>query len=682
MRRPPAACEGTVPPVTEPSHAVFLSYASQDAEAAQKICEALRGAGIEVWFDQSELRGGDAWDRSIRQQIRECRLFVPVISAQTDARREGYFRREWKLAVERTHDMSERVAFLVPVVIDDTRDTLADVPDRFREVQWTRLPAGEMSSAFVGRVRNLLAHEASATTPASAGGISGAVSGFRQQPRVSRWAKGALPVTGAVALAAAVAYLAIDRPWSSSRTAPPAFAPPPHSIAVLPFVNMSGDVNQEYFSDGISEELLDALSRLNGLQVVARTSSFSFKHQDTDAAAIARKLNVGAILEGSVRRSGRNVRIVVQLINGRTGFQIWEQSYDRVLDDVLKLQSEVAGTVAEHLEVKLTGEDSAKLEMGGTRNGAAYDAYLLGLQRYEQADDYAAALADFDRAIALDPGFALAHARRAATLDYIYRFPSDASTRPQLRSQARAAAERALALAPQLGEAHLVLAYTYYRGEPDLPAAAREYDQALALAPGSAWIQRSFAWFSSLLGHSDVALRAARRAVALDERNGRTHEVLAEVLINARLYREALSVLDDALALSPGNHTIESHLPDALIASGQVERARVICESPPKALDEDDRHGCLAMVYHRLGNQAEAARELEMFKAVVGNAAPYATAGLYAQLGNKEEALRRLAEAEQQHDFDLLGMKVDWYLDPIRNEPQFKALEARMRFPP
>src|SRR5580698_9874133 len=125
--------------VTDPGRAVFLSYASQDAEAAQRICEALRAAGIEVWFDQSELRGGDVWDRSIRQHIHDCRLFIPVISAQTDARPEGYFRREWKLAVDRTHDMSERVAFLVPVVIDGTSDARADVPERFRAAQWSRL---------------------------------------------------------------------------------------------------------------------------------------------------------------------------------------------------------------------------------------------------------------------------------------------------------------------------------------------------------------------------------------------------------------------------------------------------------------------------------------------------------------------------------------------------------------
>jgi len=143
-------------PARTPTGAVFLSYASQDAEAAQKICEALRAAGIQVWFDKSELRGGDTWDRQIRQQIHDCRLFIAVISAHTEARDEGYFRREWRLAVERAGDMAEGKAFLVPVVVDDTRERSAAVPDKFREVQWTRLPDGEPPPAFVERVRRLL----------------------------------------------------------------------------------------------------------------------------------------------------------------------------------------------------------------------------------------------------------------------------------------------------------------------------------------------------------------------------------------------------------------------------------------------------------------------------------------------------------------------------------------------
>jgi TIR domain len=159
MRRPPTACLGVIAPVTESSHAVFLSYASQDAEAAKRIATALRAAGIEVWFDKSELRGGDAWDRQIRERIHDCRLFVAVISAHTEARDGGYFRREWKVAVDRTHDMDERKACLVPAVIDATSEGGAHMPEKGPELQWTRLPAGETTAAFVERVRRLLSPE-------------------------------------------------------------------------------------------------------------------------------------------------------------------------------------------------------------------------------------------------------------------------------------------------------------------------------------------------------------------------------------------------------------------------------------------------------------------------------------------------------------------------------------------
>jgi hypothetical protein len=145
--------------VTESPKAVFLSYASEDGDPAKRISEALRRAGIDVWFGQNELRGGDVWDRRIRTQIRTCRLFLPIISSHTEARAEGYFRREWKLAVERTHDLSERVAFLVPIVIDATPESKADVPEAFRTVQWTRIPLGEPSAAFIARISALIQGE-------------------------------------------------------------------------------------------------------------------------------------------------------------------------------------------------------------------------------------------------------------------------------------------------------------------------------------------------------------------------------------------------------------------------------------------------------------------------------------------------------------------------------------------
>jgi TolB-like protein len=419
--------------VTEPSHAVFLSYASQDAEAAQRICEALREAGIEVWFDQSALRGGDVWDQTIRKQIKSCVLFIPVISRHTHERDEGYFRLEWKLAVDRSHLMTADKAFLLPVVIDDTREDDERVPDRFRDVQWTRLPRGETPSGFVERVRRLLSPEPSqvgTTNLSPARPVSTATPPMRRRVPAAWRLKGGVPAIAAVVVLAALAYLAVDKLWILKHPAPPpaapptllpgaapaAFAPPPHSIAVLPFVNMSGDKEQEYFSDGLTEEILNSLPRISELQVSARTSAFSFKGKDVKIGTIARELNVGSILEGSVRRSSRTIRVTAQLNNAVTGFHLWSQTYDRDLSDVLKLQAEIADAVASALKVTLLGDVAAKIEAGGTRNPAAFDAYLRAAKAYyasQNGKDVQGAIVGYTDAIRLDPDYALAYAGRS-----------------------------------------------------------------------------------------------------------------------------------------------------------------------------------------------------------------------------------------------------------------------------
>ncbi len=251
-----------------------------------------RAAGIEVFLDQSELRGGDAWDQKIRREIHSCALFIPVISANMASRHEGYFRLEWDLADQRTHMMARNRVFIVPLCLDATPEAGADVPASFRRVQWTRLPGGDTPPAFVERIRRLLSPELS---PLSA--VSGATAAIREPVRASRRSKPVLLALSAVVVFAALAYLVADRFWGSRHpgtsagdtasraTAEPAaaaFTPPPHSIAVLPFVNLSGDKEQEYFSDGLTDELLNSLAEINGLQVAARTSAFSFKGKDND----------------------------------------------------------------------------------------------------------------------------------------------------------------------------------------------------------------------------------------------------------------------------------------------------------------------------------------------------------------------------------------------------------------
>jgi TolB-like protein/Tfp pilus assembly protein PilF len=626
--------------------AVFISYASQDASAAERMANGLRAAGIEVWFDQAELRGGDVWDASIRKQIKTCALFLPVISRNTHDRDEGYFRLEWKLAVDRCHLMAADKAFLVPVVIDDTRDDDERVPERFREVQWTRLPGGATSAAFVERVRRLLSG-ALLKSPTRAAPEAAQVSAAptQQHVRASWWSKAPILLTIAVVVAAFV-YLVANRVTLSTHVAQPAvppgsatpaapataFNPPPHSIAVLPFVNMSGDPKQEYFSDGISEELLNALSRLNELQVVARTSSFSFKGQNLDASTIAHKLNVGALLEGSVRRVGNTVRITVQLINALSGFHIWSQTYDRNLTDILKVQTEVATSVAQELKLRLSEDSSLQLELGSTSNPEAYDAYLHGVQlRSRAATEQSGALArsslaEFDRAVLLDSKYAQAHAKRADGLIQVSDWEHDQAARHNDLTNALGSAERAIALAPDFGEAHLSLGKVRL-ALLDPADAAPEFDRALVLAPGNAQVQSGFASFAALLGHFDAAVKAARQGVNLDPQNVSAHVLLADVLSGARRFDEARIALTNASALDPASRWVAGTKANLLLASGQVEDAVRHCESSDTRLDQWARSNCLALAYHASGRPAEAERELRLFKSIDGDTSAYFYAG-------------------------------------------------------
>jgi hypothetical protein len=252
------------------------------------MCASLRAVGIEVWFDQSELRGGDAWDAAIRKQIKTCALFVPIISNNTHAREEGYFRFEWKLAVDRSHLMATSKTFLLPVSIDDTRDD-DQVPDKFREVQWTQLPSGAIPPVFVERVSRLLYPERQVTAALVQGlGSARAVAGPARNP-ASFWRSTSALLLMAAALAVPVGYVVKftlpQRVTQPRRTLAPALessapAQPSvgqKSIAVLPFVDMSEKKDQEYFGDGLSEELINLLANTQELQVIARTSSFYFK---------------------------------------------------------------------------------------------------------------------------------------------------------------------------------------------------------------------------------------------------------------------------------------------------------------------------------------------------------------------------------------------------------------------
>jgi TolB-like protein len=672
--------------VTEPSHAVFLSYASQDAQAAQKICEALRLAGIEVWFDQSELRGGDAWDQSIRKQIKTCALFLPVISHTTHDRVEGYFRLEWKLGIDRSHLISADQAFLLPVVIDDTRDDDERVPERFREVQWTRLPGGVTPAVFVERVRRLLSGELSQepTRTASAAARMPAAPSSRRPVLASWWSKAALLATIAVVVAA-LGYVVANRLALSKRGAEvapaTAFAPPPHSIAVLPFVNLSGDKEQEYFSDGLTEELLNSLAAINELQVAARTSAFSFKGKDNDIGMIARKLNVGALLEGSVRRSEHTIRITAQLIDAVTGFHLWSKTYDRNLGDVLDLQTEIATAVSEALKVTLLGDVAARIELGGTHNPAAFDAYLRASRAYasrHEAKSVPTAIAAYTQAIDLDPNYALAFAGRSrAFATYAGEVAEGAEVRESF-IKAEADAKRAIELAPDLAAGHMALARVFQTGTLDFARAREEYERAQVLAPGNATVLSASAGFDAIMGHSGAGITALRRAVVLDPLSSTPYGALGEALYAARRYGEAATIFSQGINVDPNFKLTYAFRGLALYGLGDLEKARASCES-----QRDDwlSQVCLAVVYNKLGRRADAEAVLAKLKATQGDDAAYQYAQIYAQWGARPKALEWLDKAMSVRDPGLEFLKADPLFDPLRKEPRFQAIEQELKFP-
>jgi TolB-like protein/tetratricopeptide (TPR) repeat protein len=666
--------------VTDPSRAVFLSYASQDAEAAQQLCNALRAAGIEVWFDKSELRGGDAWDASIRRQIKSCALFIPVISKNTHVRGEGYFRLEWKLAVDRSHLMAADLPFLLPVVVDDTPDQEDRVPDRFREVQWSRLPGGANTDAFVDRVRRLLSLDS--TTLATSVLSSALPTASTRSTHSASFSFAPWIVGGLLILASG--YFVADKYLTSKHAVPPSvsrptpeaqpavptavFAPPAHSVAVLPFTNLSGDPQQEYFSDGISEELINALSHIDALAVAARTSSFAFKGKDVDTAGIARKLNVASILEGSVRRSGNTIRITAQLINTVNGFHIWSESYDRDLKDVLVLQTDIATAVAQQLRAKLLGDEAGKIEVGGTHFPEAYDAYLLGRHFADRGnlDGYRRGAEAFRKATEIDPEYAKAYASLSSMEVGESLYTNDLSA----MARALTTADKAIALAPQLASGYGARFWAR-RGLLDFPGARSDTERALALLANGSDTQNDYGLMLATYGRLAEAIAALKKAIELDPLNDVAWVNLAEYLVANHDFPGARRALARAQALNPdfdyGQRTkgvldlLESRYEDALTAF-------------QKDSDEVARQEGVALVEYSRGQQQKSQQALEALITKYAAIGAYQIAEVYAWQGDKDKAFQWLERAIRQRDMGLSWVTYDPLLSALRSDSRYSAI--------
>jgi len=672
---------------SRPTGAVFLSYASEDAEAAARICEALRSAGVEVWFDRSELRGGDAWDSQIKKQIQDCALFVPLVSAHTNERIEGYFRREWNLAKRRLLDRADDAAFLVPVVIDGTRDADARVPEEFLHVQWTRLPNGETPPAFAHRVRQLLGLDpapvsktkATATIDPSARSF-GSVRP-RGTPLIRRFGLTLIALL-LILGGGAVWYIegTSDAPATNSATTTgspvAAAAPDEKSIAVLPFADMSAGKDQEYFADGLSEELLNLLAKLPELRVIGRTSSFQFKGRNEDLRVIGEQLNVAHILEGSVRKSGERVRISAQLIRAADGSHLWSETYDRTLDDIFVVQDDIAGEVVKALKLTLLG--TARTTRSKPQDSEAYNLALQGrffLERVGQKDlqrsvDY------FRQSCERDPDYAPAW----AGLSQAYARQADNGFVPAADGyrRAREAAEKALALDPQLVDAHLAMGWIQLTYDWDWEGADASFRRALDLEPGNALALGYASRQALTLGRFSEAIDLANKALARDPLRPGSYNNLAFALLAVNRDTQAEAAWRKASELDPGGAGRHYAIARALLLQGKSDAA---LREMQQESDEGWRISGLPLVFQALGQRSESDTALAALKDKYAGDSAYQIAEVHAFRGEVDPAFEWLERAYAQRDGGVTELKSDRLMLGLVGDPRYKAFLRKLKLP-
>ena len=680
---------------------VFISYASQDAALANAFLETLERCGMKCWIAPRDVAPGTLYADGIVRAINGAKLFVLVLSEH--AVTSPHVSKELERASSKRKPM---------IVVRTDAAPLTPAYEYFlSESQWIDVGAGSTMPAcakLVEAAQRLIAQthavaQASGANPAHVAGAA-VTGGTLGTPR--RYRLGPPAAVLMAVIAAALVYFVVDKFWLRQRAtavlteatatnspataigAAPAksvsitaFAPPAHSIAVLPFVNMSGDPTQDYFSDGLSEELLNSLATIRDLQVAARTSSFTFKGRNEDVGDIARKLNVGAVLEGSVRKDGNQVRITAQLINATTGFHLWSKTYDRDLKNVFALQTEIATAVSKALQATLLADAASIIEIGGTQIPAAFDAYLRGknLERVPfDKENLLARIGAFSEAVRLDSKFAKAYVGAANSLNmYANNFAKDTEIRDFFR-QARANSDKAIALAPDLGEAHASLAGVLERGSLDFARAQNEYDRALALAPNDAEVlQRSGVYFVTM-GRADAGLANIRRAILLDPLNPAAYSRLSNALSYAHRYRESIELAERALQFKPDNTAlINSRGLDHLLL-GELDAARQSCATPKRYWVGQL---CMAILYDKLHRRPEAEAEMAAMKTALGSSAAYQYAEIYAQWGDTPQALEWLETAYRLPDPGIIGLNVDELVDPLRKEPRFKEIERKLNLP-
>jgi TolB-like protein/Flp pilus assembly protein TadD len=456
------------------------------------------------------------------------------------------------------------------------------------------------------------------------------------------------------------------------------------SIAVLPLANLSGDPEQEYFADGMTEELITDLGKISALRVISRTSVMQYKGTKKPMPEIARELNVDAMVEGSVLRSGGRVRITAQLIQANPEKHLWAESYERDLRDVLALQGEVARDITNEIQIKLTPQQQARLASARPVNPGAYELYLKGRYEWNKRTEQGLkkGMQYFKDAIAQDPNYAAAYAGLADS----YHVLADNGFLPagDAEPKAKVAALKALEIDGDLAEAHASLAGPLADFDRDWTGAERECRRAIELNPGYATAHHFYALFLSNLGRHDEAIREIEEARKLDPLSVRINANVGLVLYLARQYDAAIEQLRKTLELEPNDVASHAYLGWTYLQKGMHQEA--VAEFQ-KAVNQQIGSlapiAGLAQAYAVAGKRDEARRVLNQVKALSGQkfVVPYQIATIYVGLGEREEAFAWLERAFEAHDSKLGALNVDPSLDSLRSDPRFQDLLRRMNFP-
>lgn len=454
------------------------------------------------------------------------------------------------------------------------------------------------------------------------------------------------------------------------------------SVAVLPFVNDDGDAEQDYLSDGLTERLIDTLSQLPKLRVMARSTVFRFKNRDADPLAWGRELGVRAVLTGRLRKSGDTLRVQAELVDVATGFRLWGGQHNRRIEDLLEVEDVLAREICEHLRFKLTSPERKRVAKHHTQSAEAYQLYLKGRFFWNRwtPDGMRAAIAFYESAIERDPSYALAWGGIADAWGVLGNIkavpPAEAFPR------AKIAALKALELDPNLSEAHASLGFLRRFFDWEWSSAEREFRDAVRLNPGYATGRRWYGQFLSGMGRHGEAVAEVRLALDLDPLSVIIHTALGDVLFYARRYDEAIAMYRKALELDPHFVAGHSDLARALEHSGRVEEA---IESYEKAIQlaggsiSDPSIG-LANAFAVGGRRGEAHEVLEELKKRRAEryVSPWGLASIYARLGETNAALEWLERAYDEHDSTLVWLKVHPRFDALRSEPRLTALVQKM----